>query len=65
MLPSVYKFITEYYMLRITIESDKPSERAVKWVLDMLKYQGVKYRITTGKILRDGKISNTTTFEKR
>jgi hypothetical protein len=52
-------------VLRITIESSKYDEKAVNWLVDLLKYKQVPHRFTTSKVIKNDAITHITTFEKR
>ena len=52
-------------MLKITIESSKFHEKAVDWVIDILKYKQIAHRVTTSKVIKNDAILHITTFEGR
>ena len=50
-------------MLRIIVESSNAQEPAVQWLLDLLRFKALPYKVKTAKKVIDGVIYMTV-FEK-
>lgn len=57
--------LSRCFMLRITIESSKYNEKAVGWVMDILKFKIVPYRLTTSKLIKNDSIMFVTVLERK
>jgi hypothetical protein len=51
-------------MLKITVESSKSEEKCVGWLVDLLKYKRVSYKLRTAKKIGEG-VVYMTVFEKK